>query len=118
MPFYLVLDKPEPGFDSCFESSLFDNASADLEEVERQLNIKSHFEFFRTPPNDVYVEQETPWFDAQEGIDWLEVVIAHIRCNPSSVQHSARLADRLKTCQDILRQAKEIGARWHFEMDQ
>jgi hypothetical protein len=119
MPFCLILDKREPGFDESFESSLFENASDDIEQIELQLNIKHHLQYFKTPPNDLRVEDiETPWFEAQEGIDWLEAIIGHIRSNPSSVQHPNRLAARLKACQDILRKAKEIRARWHFEMGQ
>lgn len=122
MQCYLALDNPEPGFDAHFESSTFADASEDLEAIESQLGIKSHFDLFSyaaqnslCEPEDE--ETEIPWFDAQEGIDWLAAMIAHIRQHPSSVQRCEQLANDLTACQDVLRKAKGIAAKWHFEMD-
>ena len=120
--YYLTLDNPNPGFDSCFESSTFARASKDLQAIERHLGMKTHFDFFSyaaqnslCPPG--YEETEIPWFDPQEGIDWLASVIAHVRQHPTSVELPEKLANELAACQDILRQAKTIKARWHFEMN-
>jgi hypothetical protein len=122
MQYYLTLDNPEPGFDACFESSAFAYASKNLEAIEEELKIKSHFELFSYAPQDSlmpegYEETEVPWFEAREGVDWLEKVIDHIRANPSSVPKAQRLAEDLTECQEVLRQAEKIGAKWHFEMD-
>ena len=55
-----------------------------------------------------------PWFDPQEGIDWLDVVISHVRSNPAAVESSERLVQDLTECQDVLRKANAVGAKWHF----
>ena len=58
-----------------------------------------------------------PWFDPREGIDWLEVVIGHVRANPAAVERAEELVQDLTGCQDVLRKAKAAGAKWHFAMD-
>jgi hypothetical protein len=118
----LSLDDPHPGFDASFESSVFARASDDIEAITKQLKIKSVFELFSyaaqnslCPPG--YEEKVVPWFDAQVGIDWLGTVIGHIRSDPSSIKRSVELLADLTDCESILRKAREIGAKWHFEMD-
>ena len=123
MPVYcLSLDNPNPGFEASFESHIFSDVSNDIEEITKQLKIKSHLELFSyEAQNDLcppgYQETEIPWFDAQEGIDWLEAVIGYIRANPSSVEEPDELLADLTDCGNVLRKAKAIGAKWHFWMD-
>ena len=120
MQFYLELDPKIP--DLYFESSAFAGAGKYLDSVADQLKIKSVFELFSyaaqnglCPPG--YEETEVPWFVPQEGIDWLEVVISHIRANPTVVECPEQLVQDLTECQDVLRKAKAAGSRWHFAMD-
>ena len=120
MQYYLELDSEIP--DVFFESSAFAGAGAYLDSVADKLKIKSVFELFSyAAQNDLcppsYEETEVPWFDPQEGIDWLDVVISHVRSNPAAVERSERLVQDLTECQDVLRKANAVGAKWHFAMD-
>lgn len=114
----LVPDVP----DLYFESSAFAAAGEYLDSVADRLKIKSVYELFSyagqddlCPPG--HEETEVPWFDPQEGIDWLNVVIAHVRGNPAAIENAEELAQDLTACQDVLRKAQSRGARWHFAMD-
>jgi hypothetical protein len=114
MQYYLELDPEIP--DVYFESSAFAGAGQYLDSIADQLKIKSVFELFSyAAQNDLcppgYEETEAPWFDPQEGIDWLEVVIAHVRANPTAVERAERLVEDLTECQDVLRQAKAAGSK-------
>jgi hypothetical protein len=118
--YYLELDPQIP--ELFFESSAFAEAGAYIDSVADELRIKSVFDLFSYEAQDDlcppgYEEQETPWFDAQEGIDWLDVVIAHVRRNPAAVDRADKLVLDLTDCQNVLREAKAVGAKWHFAMD-
>ncbi len=120
MTYYLELDPKIPDLD--FESSAFARAGKYLDSVADRLKIKSVFELFSyAAQNDLcppgYEETDVPWYDPQEGIDWLEVVIGHVRANPAAVERADELVQDLTECQDVLRKAKAAGARWHFAMD-
>jgi hypothetical protein len=95
--YYLELDPKIP--DVYFESSAFAGAGAYLDSVADKLKIKSIFELFSYAAQDDlcppgYEEKETPWFDPQEGIDWLDVVIAHVRANPAAGCHRSAVLGR------------------------
>jgi len=118
--YYLELNPKIP--DLSFESSAFARAGKYLDSVADQLKIKSVFEFFSYdaqkdlfPPG--YEDMEIPWFEPQEGIDWLDAVIAHVRANPGAVERAERLVQDLTECQGVLRRAMALGAKWHFAMD-
>src|SRR5207253_10843366 len=115
MQYYLELDPEIP--DVFFESSAFARAGEYLDSLAEMLKIKSVFELFSyAAQNDLcppgYEEKEVPWFDPQEGIDWLDVVIAHVRANPSAIERADALVQDLTECQDALRKAQAAGAKW------
>ena len=120
MQFYMELEPNIP--DLGFESSAFADAGKYLDSVAGQLKIKNVYELFSYAAQDDlcppgYEETEIPWFDPQEGIDWLAVVIAHLNANPEAVENAEELIRDLAHCQDILRKAQSTGAKWHFAMD-
>jgi hypothetical protein len=120
MQYFLELDPKIEGL--YFESSAFADASDYLHSVAEQLHIKSFYELFSyEDQNDLcppgYEETEVPWFDAQEGIEWLTVVIEHVHANPEAVEEAEQLVQDLTDCQDVLSRAKAAGAKWHFVMD-
>lgn len=108
--------------DIYFESSVLASAGEYLDSISERLDIKSIFEYFSyheqndlCPPG--YEETEIPWFDPQEGIDWLATIIEHVQKNYLPIEDSERLVQDLTECQNILHEAKSSGARWHFAMD-
>jgi hypothetical protein len=118
--YYLELNPEIPGLS--FESSAFARAGAYLDSVAGQLKIKSVSELFSyEAQNDLcppgHEETEVPWFDPQEGIDWLEVVIGHVRANPGAFERAQQLGQDLTECRDVLRTAMARGSKWHFAMD-
>jgi hypothetical protein len=122
MFYYLALDNPSPGFDAVFESSTFSNNSNAIEAIAKTLKLKSIFDLMSLSEYNSLMpegceEAVVPWFDPQEGIDWLAAVIAAIQKDPSTITDSKRLIADLLKCQGILKQAQEINAKWHFGMD-
>ncbi len=120
MRYYVELDPQIP--DLCFESGVFPRASEQLQTVAKELGLPNHLELFSyAAQNDLCPpglrETETPWFDAQVGIDWLAAVTQYIRANPTSVPSADGLLKDLSECSDVLRRAKEAGSKWHFAMD-
>lgn len=120
MSFYLELNPKVP--DLYFESKAFSKAEREIHAITDRLGLPSAFEFFSfAAQNDLcppeHRETETPWFDAQVGIDWLEAVVTRVRSNPSSVPNAERLLADFSECIDVLQRAKAAGAKWHFAMD-
>lgn len=120
MQYYLELN---PGIsDVYFESSAFAYASDQLDKVEKDLGLKSHFDFFSfEAQNDIIPEEhqetETLWFEPQAGIEWLETLSSHIRAHPDCISDSAALLSDFSDCLEVLKQAKSEGSQWHFAMD-
>ena len=109
MQYFLELNPAIPNL--YFESSAFARAGSYIDSISEQLKIKSVFELFSyaaqnciCPPG--YEETEVTWFDPQVGIDWLDVVTAHIRANPTAVEWADRVVEDLTECQDVLRKAQ------------
>jgi hypothetical protein len=120
--YFLKLNKKKPGFEADFESVTMAHSSKEIEKITKRLKIKHLFEFFSFAEQNhlcpaEYQETKTPWFAAQEGIDWLEAVMGQIRSKPSCVKEPDELLADLSVCANILRKAKRIQARWHFGMD-
>ena len=122
MAFCISFDKKAPELRAGFESSVLSDASKDINKFAKRLKIKNIYEFFSmsaqnelAPPE--HREKAIPWFEAQEGIDWLAKVSGFIRKNPSSVKNSEQVLRDLGECSAILSKAKDVGAKWHFWMD-
>jgi hypothetical protein len=108
--------------DAAFESRAFADASDQLDAVVKELGLPSHFELFSyAAQNDLCdpenQETETPWYDAQAGLDWLERVMKYVRARPDSVPNATDLLTDLVRAHEILQRAKHAGAKWHFAMD-
>ena len=115
--FFLELEPNIP--DLYFESSAFADAGTYLDSIADKLKIKSVYEFFSyagqddlCPPG--YEETDVPWFDPQEGIDWINAVIAHLRATPSAVEDTEQLVGDLTNCKRVLHKAQAAGAKWHL----
>jgi hypothetical protein len=61
-------------------------------------------------------DQEMQWFDAELGIEWINELIEALTSESSEVWINPVIED-LNEYNSIFEQARQIGAKWHFEQD-
>lgn len=61
-------------------------------------------------------DQEAQWFDAEVGIEWIDELIETLASESSEAWVEAVIED-LNEYKSVLEQARQIGAKWHFELD-
>ena len=61
-------------------------------------------------------EQEALWFDAQEGIDWINALLQNIE-NQKPGFATEEIVEELREYLQVFEKSKSAGARWHLEMD-
>ena len=122
--YFIVLDNKDPGFNPFVNGKAVAHAREAICAITERLGLKgiddltSFGEFdeeFDVP--EECRETETPWFEPQEGIDWIDAIREHIETNSLSVKHLARVLEDLDEYREVLQRASKIGAKWHFQMD-
>lgn len=121
---FIVVDNKDPGFDTFFNGKAIARARASLDVITKKLGLKGIDDLtsfgeledeFEVP--EEYRETETSWFEAEEGLAWVDAIRGHIEANPKSVKQPDRVLADLDEYAQVLQQAARIGARWHFQMD-
>ncbi len=126
--FYIVLDNKEPGFDTFVNGKAIAHAddldafcvkyglpvlesfvSQSLEELEDMLD-----EEMELPDGE---SDEAQWFDAQEGVNYVDALIAALRKEPDGIESSADVIDDLLEYKAVLEQAQAIDAKWRLALD-
>lgn len=127
--YYIVLDVDEPGFDPFVNGKALAHATEELDELclKSGLPVLESFmgqgmdEFEEMLEEDYELpegeEGDEKWFEPQEGIDWVQSLLAAISQNPSSVTEAEAVLDDLKEYMEVLEKAKGIHARWHLALD-
>jgi hypothetical protein len=122
--FYIVLDNDEPGFDTFVNGKALAKESRKLDAICQKLGIPKFDDFVSMSADDLSEfigdDAELPkekWFDAEEGLKFVNALIAHIKVNPKDVKHFKAVSEELAEYADILSKAKSIGAKWHFSID-
>jgi hypothetical protein len=116
--YFIVLDNPNPGFPTRVNGKAIGRASSTIDGVARRLGLKTIDEFACFAAIGQAPKQtEVPWFDAQEGLDWVLALRHHFESGSSTIKNAQAILDDLVEYEEVLLAAATIGARWHFEMD-
>jgi hypothetical protein len=122
--YFIVLDKEDPGFETFVDGKAVARASHSIRAICDKLGLKSLDDLtsfgaldeqFDVPKE--YREEDTPWFEPHEGIEWVGALCDYIETNPSSVKDPDRVLSDLDEYESVLKMAANIGAKWHLELD-
>jgi hypothetical protein len=131
--FFIVLDQKDPGFDTMVNGKFLSRDSERLEKIAKSLGIRALHEYVSYSPDEaremmedmgIDVEDiegikppEKVWYNAQEGLDLVGKLIAHISANLKAVKNPKGVLADLNEYQVVLKKAKEAGARWCLQVD-
>lgn len=131
--FFIVLDQEDPGFDTMVNGKFLSRDAKRLETIAKSLGLRPLEEYVSYSPEETRAMMEDlgtdpdevegmelpeqQWYEPQEGLDWVEMICAHVRANPSSVQNSEGVLADLEEYRTVLEQAKKIRARWNLQVD-
>ena len=122
--YFIVLDKEHSGVDTFVNGKAVARHRDAIYAITEALGLKGIDDLtsfadlddeFDVP--EEHRETQTPWFSAQEGINWATAIRQRIEANPKAVKEPQRIISDLKEYEAVFRKAAEIGAKWHFEMD-
>ncbi len=126
--FYIVLDAEEPGFDTFVNGKAIAHAD-DLDAfcVKHGLPVLESFvsqsleEFEDMLDEDLELPEgesdQAQWFDAEEGVNYVDALISALRKEPDGIESSADVIDELLECKAVLEQAQAIDAKWRLALD-
>ena len=124
--FYIVLDNDEPGFDTFVNGKALAKEIRKLDAICEKLGLPKFDDFVSMSADDIaeFVEDDTElpameekWFDAEEGLKFVNALITHIRTNPNNIKNLKKILEELWEYADVLSKAKVIGAKWHLAID-
>jgi hypothetical protein len=122
--YFIVLDKKKAGLDAFVNGKAISRDARAIEKITKKLKIAdiNDFTSFAAAAAEFGVDPDAPgaqekWFAADEGLTWVLALQKHINEKPNSVKNASAVLSDLEEYEGLLKQAKKIKARWHFEMD-
>ncbi len=126
--FYIILDTEKPGFDTFVNGKAIAHAD-DLDEfcVKAGLpTLESFVSQSREELADMLDEEielpegesgDAQWFEAEEGVNYVDALIAALRKEPDAAETAADVIDDLLEYKAVLEQAQAIDAKWRLALD-
>ena len=123
---YIVLDEEDPGFDPFVNGKAIAKETKKLDAISKKLGIPTFDSFISMSSEDLEgilgdeVEmppQTVKWFTGEEGLSFIEALTKHIRANPTSVKNQSAVLEDLAEYAEVLGKIKDIGAKWHLNID-
>lgn len=126
--FYIVLDTEEPGFDPFVNGKAIAHAE-DLDDfcAKHDLPVLESFVSQSAEELEEMLDEEMElpegesgdalWFDAQEGVNYVDALIAALRKDPDGIESAADVIDDLLEYKAVLEQAQAIEAKWRLALD-
>lgn len=123
---YIVLDRDDPGFDTFVDGKAVAKETKNLDAISKKLGIPTFGSFISMSSGDLEGvlgdEVEVPpqtvkWFSADDGLKFIEALTTHILANPTSVKNQSAVLEDLGEYAEVLGKIKEIGAKWHLNID-
>jgi hypothetical protein len=131
--FFIVLDRPEPGFDTAVNGKFLAREAKRLEKVAKALGIRPLEDYVSYSPDEARAMMEDlgmdpaeaagaklpeqQWFDAQEGLDLVAKLTEYLRAKPDAVKNAKGVLADLREYRDVLDKARAIGAHWNLQVD-
>jgi hypothetical protein len=120
--FYIVLDNDDPGFDTFVNGKALAKESEKLDAICQKLELPKFDDFVSMSADDMseFIEDdaelpamEEKWFDAEDGLKFVNALIAHIK----DMKNFKAVSEELGEYANILSKANAIGAKWHLAID-
>ena len=125
--YYIVLDHEEPGFDAFANGKFLARDAEKLDAICEQLDIPKIDDFVFMSEDELAdlldEDIELPegegeqWFTADEGIAFVTALTEHIKANPDTLSNPQGVLEDLAEYADVFEKAKDIGAKWHLNLD-
>jgi hypothetical protein len=125
--YYIVLDNTDPGFDTFVNGKSLANETEKIDAICEKIGIKKLDDFMTMSEDDIsdmlgenieLPESEgEQWFSADEGIAFVTTLISHIQTNPKDVKNAEDVLSDLAEYAEIFVKTKNIGAKWHLNLD-
>jgi hypothetical protein len=127
--FYIVVDSPDPGFETFVSGKALSRADAAVEAAALKAGVTPLREFFRVSGDDMAelaeefgeeTEGEGPppegqWFAASDGLRTIKALLAGLQSDPLALGDGVR--EDLLEFEAVLQQAKDRELRWHLAVD-
>jgi hypothetical protein len=122
--YFIVLNKKNPGFNVYVSGRALGRELRAIARITKKLklpNINDLTSFanlavsFGANPKPDGAKHR--WFDASEGLHWIDALYEYIDAHKRSVEQRAAVLEDLDEYKLVLTQAQTIKAKWHFEMD-
>jgi hypothetical protein len=127
---YIVLETDIPGVDALtVDGKALSRASDELDLLAHRLGVKPLMKFFSVDPAEAVALLEDAggldgmdlpdetWFEAAEGLQTTDPLLAHLANNPGDVSKSDRVLVDLRAFQSVLERAAAEHVRWHLAVD-
>ncbi len=115
--YYIVLETDDAGFDPFVNGKALAKEAGRVNELTERLGIKPIDDFVEVD-DELFGEGADPlWFDPQEGIKWAQTLVDRLRVDAAPVEDTASVIADLEECLRVLKQASDVGVRWHFAID-
>lgn len=125
--YYIVLDNREPGFDVYVNGRFIAKEANRLDAACIELGIPQLEHFIAMSGKDISEmlgeDMDIPkgegerWFAAEEGLAFVNALIAHIQARPKTVRSPEGILAELAEYADVFGKAGSIGAKWHLGLD-
>jgi hypothetical protein len=123
--YYIVLDNPNPGFDTFVNGKAIIRDAQGLSRLAKSLGLRAPEEFFAMSAEDAeafdfaaeWLETPDQWFEAEDGLAWVDKLRGAITSDPTTVKKPEAVLSDLAAFERVFSQAKMIGAKWHFSID-
>lgn len=128
--YFIVLDNSNPGFDPFVNGKFLSKESDVLAAIAESAEQPTLDDFVSLAPDEAaaMIEEfggdagdvELPperWFSADEGIGWAKALMAEVEKKRSSFENIDGVMNDLREYEQVLNQAKAIGAKWHLQVD-
>jgi hypothetical protein len=125
--YYIVLDNTEPGFDTFVNGKSIANEKEKIDAICGKLGIQKLDDFISMSEDDISdmlgEDINLPesggeqWFSADDGIAFVTTLITHIETNPKDVMNAENVLSDFGEYAEIFKKTKNIGAKWHLNLD-
>jgi hypothetical protein len=126
--YFIVLDDAGSDIDAFVNGKDIARAADQLTEFCDQHGLKALDDFHSQDFSDFLDDEdgddieteasdvEEKWFDAQEGIAWVDALIAKLQTEKPAFEFEDVISD-LHEYREVFEQASKVDAKWHFELD-
>lgn len=128
--YYIVLDVPDPGFDTYVNGKFLAHHSSALNKICQKIGLRKFDDYVSQALEDarIMIEEhggdpdsidipDEKWFSVEEGIEFVTRLSSHIEAHSDSIKDAEKILSDLQEYSQVLEQCKRIQAKWHLDVD-